>query len=158
MPRRRFGAANSADVLASLTMRDPGECSLQLSTMPRRRRAGIIARISFLMTPMPPELWLPRPVMISTSSGFVTCLARNHVSVRARASAADGRDSRRFSVRSLPNAASSRACQRAVSFGFPRCIQLPDDVFQNREPTIEIAALDDQRRKQTQRVISRRND
>src|SRR6187402_121184 len=42
---------------------------------------------------------------------------RSHDYARARASAADGSDSRRFSVRSWPNVASSNACQSPLSTG-----------------------------------------
>src|SRR4051812_11235497 len=96
--------------------------------------------------------------MIRTSSGLVTCRALSHTSVRARASAADGSDSRRLSVLSVPNAASSSACHSALSCGLPRRIsnpvQLCENALQHSEAALEVGSLHYERRKQSQCMIA----
>jgi len=57
----------------------------------------------------PPGLWLPRPVINSTSLTPLICRSRSHDSARNRASAAVGSDSRRFKTFFAPNSASSNA-------------------------------------------------
>src|SRR4051812_12641290 len=97
------------EIEPSLITNDPGECSRHSLTTPRRRRVGNSARTADRTADTPPGLWLPRPVITSTSVARLICRSRSQASARCRASAPVGNDSRRFRMFFTPNSASSNA-------------------------------------------------
>jgi hypothetical protein len=109
--RLRLGASSRDEIDPSFTTNDPGVCSRHSITTPRLRKAGNSATIAARTAEIPPGLWLPRPVISSTSFARLTCRSRSHASARKRASAAVGNDSRRFRMFFGPNSASSKAFQ-----------------------------------------------
>ena len=107
--RLRRGAASNDEIVPSFMTKDPGECSRHSLTTPRRLSAGSRDTTAARTADTPPGLWLPRPVMISTSLARLIWRSRNHASARYRASAAVGSDSRKFRMFLTPNSASSNA-------------------------------------------------